>query len=318
MALTTSDRSLDAAITDYLAWHNLRGSSARHRDDLKRILRAFLESVGGDAQIQAVSRPACESFLQSFRERGCKPNTLKAYHRVLDAFFNWLLEEERIETSPMKRVPKPKLPDEHIQPLTGDELTRLLSQPDLRTFTGVRDAAFMALLADTGLRVSEALGLRIADLNAKDRSINLVGKGSRIRTVFYGETAARCLKDYLRRHPTNLPEDCVFLGSLGEPMLRFNMSSRIHSYGERAGITGKRVSPHTLRHTFAVSWLMGGGDAFSLQRLLGHSSSEMTSRYVRFASKDLATLHRAISPLDRLHSNDRAGGPQVERRRRLR
>lgn len=311
---SSPNSTLEAAVSDYLNWHALRGSSTRHRGDITRMLGVFVSAVGAEREITAVERRDCEAFLRQFQERGCKPNTLKAYHRVVDAFFNWLIAEERLAVSPMKRVPRPQVPDEQIKPLTGEELSRLLEQPDLKSFTGSRDAAFMVLLADTGLRVSEALSIRLTDIDTRLRSVALVGKGSKARTVFYGETAARYLRDYLRRRTDGEPDEPLFLSSLGEGLDRFNISGRIHDYGEAAGIKGKRVSPHTLRHTFAVSWLMGGGDALSLQRLLGHSSPEMTARYVNFAANDLAKLHRSVSPLDRL-SQSGTPAPNAMRKR---
>jgi integrase/recombinase XerD len=280
------------------------------------MLQVFLAHAGPERRLDDIVRADCETFLATFQDRGCKPNTLKAYHRVLDALFNRLVAEEQLTTSPMKRVPKPRVPDELIKPLTPEELKRLLEQPDRTTFTGLRDAAFIALLADSGLRVSEALSLTLGDSDTRHRSLSLVGKGAKARTVFYGNTAARHLAAYLKRRPEGQPDEPLFLSSLGEGLDRFNMSARIHRYGQAAGIKGKRVSPHTLRHTFAISWLLGGGDALSLQRLLGHASPEMTARYVNFAAKDLSDLHRAVSPLDRLGSKPCQTGSPVRKRLR--
>ena len=121
-----SSLSLEDAISEYLDWHALRGSSARHRKDVSRMLAAFTEVAGAGTPVEKVRREECASFLRTIQDRGLQPNTVKAYHRVLDAFFNWLLAEERLEVSPMKRVPKPKLPQELIKPLTADELALLL------------------------------------------------------------------------------------------------------------------------------------------------------------------------------------------------
>jgi integrase/recombinase XerD len=111
------------------------------------------------------------------------------------------------------------------------------------------------------------------------------------------------------------------VSSLGEKLLRFAFVERMRHYGYAAGIRGKRVSPHTLRHTFASNWLKNGGDTLSLQRLLGHATPAMTTRYVNFATADLAELHRTVSPLDRLQAANGAGptrSGQAEGRKRFR
>jgi integrase/recombinase XerD len=318
MTRATSDGStLQAAVADYLTWHALRGSSARHQGDLKRMLTAFTAAAGAERPAAVITRADCEAFLRHFQERGCKPNTLKAYHRVLDAFFRWLVEEERLADSPMRRVPKPKLPKEQVKPLTPDELRRLLAQPDRSTFTGLRDLALIAFLADTGLRVSEALAVRLGDIDPGQRSVSVLGKGSKARTIFYGEAVQGLLRDYLRRRGEVEAEDVLFVSSLGEPLCRFSVTKRISDYGKKAEISGKRISAHTLRHTFGVTWCLNGGDAFSLQRLLGHSTPAMTARYVDFSSGDLRRLHQTVSPLDHLPKDQPDQRPTSERRRRL-
>ncbi|MFN3650239.1 MAG: tyrosine-type recombinase/integrase [Armatimonadota bacterium] len=292
--------TLSDAITDYLTWHSLRGSSQCHQSDLRRTLRVFSDRAGADRPIEQLTRADCEALLKSARDRGLKPNTLKAYHRVLDAFFHWLVAEERLEETPMRRVPKPQLPREQVKPLTSEELVRLLHQPDGKSFTGVRDQALIAFLADTGLRISEALAVRFCDIDARARSVSVIGKGGKGRTVFYGEAVAALLKTYVARRSEVGERDLLWVSSLNEPLLRTSVTRRIKCYGKRAGIDGKRVSAHTLRHTFGVTWCLNGGDAFSLQRLLGHSTPAMTARYVNFASGDLAKMHKTVSPLDSL------------------
>jgi site-specific recombinase XerD len=311
--------ALEAAIESYLDWQALRGSTAGHRKDIGRRLRSFAATLDPEIPLEAVSRDHCTALLREVQDRGRKPNTQLAYFRTLEAFFNWLVADERLSKSPMDRVPKPKVSDEQIKPFTEEELLQLLAAPDRTTFVGLRDCAFIALLADTGLRLTEAVNIRFGDVDTRQRAISVMGKGSKPRTVFYGESAARFLRDYLKRRGTGSPEDRVFVNSLGEPLWKCTMSTRIRDYGRAAGISGKRVSPHTLRHTFAVSWLMGGGDAFSLQRLLGHSTAVMTARYVNFTSRDLGRLHRSLSPLDRIHGEP-AGVPHncQARRKRLR
>jgi site-specific recombinase XerD len=311
--------TIEAAITAYLDWQSLKGSSRSHRNDVESRLGAFADTLDAQVALRDISRDHCTAILRTLQEKGRKPNTVFAYYRVLEAFFNWLVAEDRLATSPMDRVPKPKVPLEQIKPLSEAELSRLLAAPDRSTFVGLRDCMFIALLSDTGLRLSEALGIRIADIDSVQRSISVLGKGSKPRTVFYGEAVAGMLKTYLKRRAAESPEERLFVNSLGEPLWLSSLGKRLRVYGAQVGIKGKRVSPHTLRHTFAVSWLMGGGDAFSLQRLLGHSTAVMTSRYVTFTSGDLGKLHRSLSPLDRLQTGTPpAAIPEKPKRTRLR
>lgn len=311
--------TLSEAAAAYLDWQSLRGSSEQHRKDIRQRLRVFAADLDPETPLERITRQHCISLLRRVQEQGRKPTTQVAYFRVLEAFFNWLVAEERLEKSPMDRVPKPKVPGEQIQPLSQEELGLLLAAPDRDSFVGLRDATFMAVLADTGLRLSEALSVRLIDLDTRQRSISVMGKGGKPRTVFYGETVAAVLREYLKRRSAGTPEDLIFVNSLAEPLWKCSLSKRIRGYGDAAGIKGKRVSPHTLRHTFAVSWLMNGGDAFSLQRLLGHSTPVMTARYVNFTCGDLSRLHRTLSPLDRLALPDLSSAVvSVGRRTRLR
>lgn len=306
---------LSEAIAAYLDWQSLRGSSLQHRKDIRQRLAALAATLEPGLPLAQITRSHCMALLRQVQEQGRKPSTQVAYFRVLEAFFNWLVAEERLPASPMDRVPKPKLPGEQIQPLSQEELVLLLEAPDRTTFVGLRDATFMALLADTGLRLSEALHLRFSDLDSRHRSLSVLGKGGKPRTVFYGEAVGALLREYLKRRGAGAAEACVFVNSLGEPLWKCSVSKRIREYGAAVGIQGKRVSPHTLRHTFAVSWLLGGGDAFSLQRLLGHTTPVMTARYVNFTSGDLSRLHRSLSPLDRLSPLKTADNGTSSRRR---
>ena len=188
-------------------------------------------------------------------------------------------------------------------------LAGLVAQMDRKTFIGARGAAFTTLLADSGLQVSEALHVRMKDIDLRRRSISVVGKGDRPRTVCYGKAVAKLLQHYQRLRAEAGPDELLFVSSLDEPLfassldeslLRFSMTRRIRAYGRASGIPGKRVRAHTLWHTFAVSWLMGGGGAFSLQAIVGHRSPEMTNRYVNLTNDDLAKRHREVSPLDHL------------------
>jgi integrase/recombinase XerD len=181
--------------------------------------------------------------LRGVQDRGCKPNTQIPYFRTLEAFFNWLVADERLTQSPMDRVPKPRVSQDQIQPLSQDELALLLATPDRQTFVGLPDATFIALLADTGLRLTEAVSIRMGAMDPKERLISVPGEGKKPRTVFYGEAAAQFLREYLKRRGAGAADELLFVNSLNEPLWKCTLSKRSRDYGQVAGIHGKRVSP---------------------------------------------------------------------------
>jgi integrase/recombinase XerD len=157
------------------------------------------------------------------------------------------------------------------------------------------------LLVDSGLRISEAIGLRIGDVDRGVRTATVLGKGRKVRTVPFGRQTARALGSYLALHPQADTADApLFLTDAGDPLVRRRAQHIISGMARRAGITDRRVGPHALRRTFASLWISNGGDPFTLQRILGHTSMEMVNRYVRLSAEALSRSHAVSGPLDRL------------------
>ena len=149
------------------------------------------------------------------------------------------------------------------------------------------------MLLDTGLRASELVGLTMVNVNLEDGLVKVMGKGSKERIVPIGAKVQRALWKYLQRHrpqPANPLCPTLFLTLTGKPITTDRLRTIIEKYSIRADIEGVRCSPHTLRHTFAISYLRNGGDVFSLQRILGHSSLEIVRYYVNLAQADIKEL----------------------------
>ena len=178
-----------------------------------------------------------------------------------------------------------------IDPVPDDTLRRLLG------LASVRDRAILLLLLDTGLRVFEAAGIRLGDLRP-DGSVKVMGMGAKEQIVPIGSTARGAIVRYLGQRGPGAPDAPLFLGRRGALDWR-GMQQVLKRLKTRAGITG-RCSPHSLRHTFARSYLVNGGDVFSLQQILGHTTLDMVKRYVSLADADVAAKHRVASPADRL------------------
>ena len=189
--------------------------------------------------------------------------------------------------------------------LTLEEVEILLDLPDEKTALGLRDKTILELMYSCGLRISEVTGLDTAKIDFSERCILVLGKGNKERFVPIGARVQRVVWKYLQKYrpqPANPLCPAVFLTHLGNPLTTDRLRYIIEKNTRKIGIEGIRRSPHTLRHTFAISYLRNGGDVFSLQRILGHSSLEIVRIYVNMGQADIKDCHRRFSPADNLAS----------------
>lgn len=238
---------------------------------------------------------------------------------ILSAFFAWASGEFNFP-NPMKGIPAPKFEEAPVEPFSKEEIERLLkeavfcreAQTDqrkkfaMKRMTGKRDKAIIFALLDTGLRASELCALTIGDLDQKTGKITVkhgttgAAKGGKGRTVYLGKTARSVLWRYLvDRSDAADPHAPVFLGKYNRPLNQTALRHVIHSLGAKANVPN--CHPHRFRHTFAITYLRSGGDVFTLQRLLGHSTLDMVQHYTRIADVDVEQAHRRASPADNWH-----------------
>ena len=186
----------------------------------------------------------------------------------------------------------------------------------------VRNRAILLVLYDTGIRVSELCGLRLSDFDRKHSILTVKGKGSKERRIALGTNCLRNLLYYLDRHRPDeeelaewgsVGEDHLFLSETRTPLTKNGVTLLFKRIRQRAGITGKRVSPHILRHSFAIRYLVLGNDPFSLQELLGHEDMTTVKNYMHMNDETIQSQKRKYSPGDHLPS--RMPGPRETRRR---
>lgn len=227
--------------------------------------------------------------------------TVATYHRILRTFFLWLVEEEIIPASPMATIAAPTDRPDDIQPFTHAETNRLLEAAHQSPHRA-RDEALLLFLLDTGVRATEICTILIGDLDMTMRTASVLGKGGKRRQVPFGRRAGKALWNYLKGRPQakHLP---VFTGvgghKAGEPMTRSGVTQLIARLGDGANIQA-RCSAHTFRHTFAINFLMNGGNQMTLMQILGHTDVKMTARYVHFSQANVAEQHRKFSPADNM------------------
>ena len=223
------------------------------------------------------------------------------------SFFSWLVVEGVLEDNPCDMVDNPKLGRYLPEVLSVEEVDSMISSVDLSTWQGLRDKALLEVLYGCGLRVSEAVSLKISCLFLKEGFIRIIGKGNKERLVPVGEMAVDSLKSCLDRRPDpydGKSDDLVFLNRFGKSLSRQSVFKMIKRQAMLVGIR-KEISPHTFRHSFATHLVENGADLRMVQEMLGHESITTTEIYTHV---DSSTWHREI--LDR-HPRSACGNGKI-------
>jgi integrase/recombinase XerD len=238
-------------------------------------------------------------YLSHLRTQGLSPRTVARRVVTLRRLYRFLETEGQVSASPLPSLhltPGPrKLP--HV--LSGDDLRRLLAQPDATTPLGNRDQAMLELMYAAGLRVSELVSLQTQQIDFQGNYLTVKGKGSKVRAVPFGKWAREKLFDYTsqarRRLLKGRASPFLFIGRSGKPITRQAFWKLIGRYALAAGIE-KKVTPHTLRHSFATHLLEGGADLRSVQSMLGHADISTTQIYTHVTGARLKEVHRRFHP----------------------
>ena len=215
------------------------------------------------------------------------------------AFHRFLLREGQVARDPTAAVVRPKLPRSLPKPLSVDDVVRLLAQPD-RSAAGLRDRAVLETLYGAGLRVSELVGLDVDDVDVEEGSVRVLGKGGKERDVPLGRYARDAITSYLTRVRPGLARprsrSALFLNRRnGGRLTRQGVTGILQQHAAAAGIA-KKVSPHTLRHSFATHLLEGGADVRVVQELLGHASVATTQVYTLVTKEHLREVYLTSFP----------------------
>jgi integrase/recombinase XerD len=215
------------------------------------------------------------------------------------AFHRFLMREGETDRDPTSGVVRPKLPRQLPKPISVGDVTRLLSQPETSTPQGLRDRAVLETLYGAGLRVSELVGLDVDDVDLEEGSVRVLGKGSKERDVPVGRYARDAISAYLTRvRPqisTRRSRSALFLNLRGGRLTRQGCTGILERHARAARI-GRRVSPHTLRHSFATHLLEGGADVRVVQELLGHASVATTQVYTLITKEHLREVYFTSHP----------------------
>ncbi len=278
------ERSLEALqaqlpyneIQQFVAFLQLKGLATTTILGYLSVLRALLEHVGlagrDPTQLIIADLRGCVAAWQS---RGLQPSTVAGRVMVIKRFYGFLLAEGFIETDPSRRLPMPKLPKQLPKALTMEETRRLLAGLNEATPTGLRDKTLITLLYACGLRAGEAVSIRLEQLDLADGTLRVIGKGNKERRVFLKPQVVALLRQYLERCA---PQDYLFPSRRGSHIRQGRLSQVLKRYVGLAGLP-EHVSPHTLRHSCATHYLLGGAPITFVQGLLGHVNLRTTGQY---------------------------------------
>lgn len=267
-----------------------------------RDLRQFAHYIlrQWDVPPRKVEREMIERYLGHLYERGSRKTSQARNLSGIRSFFNYLLLEEKIETSPAEFIETPKFGRQLPDVLTTEEIDRIIAATDPETPKGRRDNAMLELLYSCGLRVSELTALRIPDLFFGEGYIRVTGKGDKQRLVPVSAAARdkirRWLEDRGELYDKRKHEETVFLNNRGGRLTRVMVFMIIKQAAERAGIE-KRISPHTFRHSFATHLLEGGASIRQVQEMLGHESILTTEIYTHLDREHLRRTVEEHLPL---------------------
>lgn len=225
--------------------------------------------------------------------------TAKNYWMVFSAWFQWLIKDGKLEESPLAKLERPQAPANSPQPFTLEQLDALFRAAQRSQYPN-RDQAILALMLDTGIRTCELVRLNVDDVDLTSGTVVVLGKGNKPRQVGFGARCRMLLNRYLSNDDRR-PGDPLFVSAHGSSgrFTGIGIGNLYKRLGERAGITGVRCSPHTMRHAFATLAIRTGRlSEFTLQNALGHTTLSTTLIYSRVASADVIGKMRADSPLD--------------------
>jgi integrase/recombinase XerD len=290
-----------AAIDAYLDHLRVERRLARltiesYSRDLAALAR--FADAGGTA-VQMLSRQDLEAFVRDRMSSGLSPRSTARAVACVRGLYRFLVLDRRLESSPADDLRAPRAWPALPRFLSVEEVDRLIAAPDVSTARGLRDRAMVELLYATGLRVSELVGLRAADLNFEAGYLTCTGKGDKQRLVPMGDQAVAWVRRYLRDgRPALLRQRSsprLFVNARGGGLSRVGFWKLLRAHGVKAGLP-RGLSPHVLRHSFATHLLDRGADLRAIQMMLGHADLSTTQIYTHVLDARMRAVYDKFHP----------------------
>jgi integrase/recombinase XerC len=293
---------LETAIEDFLGDRSRRNDSPHtlrnYGADLREFLEYFSPPGAAPPALAGIDLLSLREWLGHLYGRDQKPATIRRKLASLRALFRYLSREHRIERDPARLLRLPRMP-KMLPDVPNTEVTNALvdgsSNGDLERPFPARDRLLLELLYGCGLRISETVGLNLADFDRGERWLRVRGKGRKERQVPYGSKAAAALDTYLESRQSETEPDALFLNHRGERLTDRGARNIVKFYATYVA-GDSSIHPHTLRHAFATDLLSNGADLRAIQELLGHARLSTTQKYTQVSLMDLMRVYDSAHP----------------------
>lgn len=296
--------TLEEGIEQFIYASQVEGKATATIDQYEYVFENFKNFLGSDPPLRGIEPNTIRRFLKGLMNRDYSKSTVAINHRVLQTFFNWLVSEDLLDEAPTKNIREPRTPNKFPRVLTLEQTEQLIeaSKKRVNKWAGFRNHTIILSFLDMGLRLNELAGAKLSNLNMKERTLKVHGKGSKDRMVFFGFETYKTLRKWVNmRDDRGEPvEDTIFISQNGDRLKHRYIQRIVTRIQERAGLTDTKVSPHVLRHTAATLAVKNGMEAFALKRYFGWEKLDTAMRYVHMNNETVRDSFRDASPIDNL------------------
>lgn len=300
------------AIQGFLRYLRIERNSSEHtlksyKDDFASFNEYLNDRVGTELSPEEITIPVLRGYVTYLHECQYARTTIARRLACMRSFFRYTTRESLTPTNPAKTLRTPRVGRKLPNFLTAEDIVKLLEAPPANTTAGLRDRAILETMYSAGLRVAELVGVNVDDWDREANILRIRGKGKKERITPVGTYAAKALDRWMEvrvESPTGKPQEvsAIFLNKFGKRLTTRSIGRLLEGHIATCQLQQK-VSPHTLRHTFATHLLDGGADLRSVQELLGHKSLTTTQIYTHVSTRRLKETYEAAHP----HSKRDAG-----------
>ncbi|RKY31932.1 MAG: site-specific tyrosine recombinase XerD [Candidatus Omnitrophota bacterium] len=278
-----------------------RGLSSNTTSSYRRDINSYINFLNSMRinDLSQTSKNELSDFMLFQKDRNIAANSIARSLAAIKSFYRFLLREKILKSDPTSLIDSPKLWRRIPETLSAGEVEALLNQPNIRDIQGARDKAVLETLYATGMRVSEAVNLKLENVNMDIGFLRCLGKGNKERVIPLGKKAISSIKRYLsgsrKRQLKNKECPYLFLNRFGRKISRQSLWKIIKKHAKNAKIK-KPIKPHILRHSFATHLLERGADLRSVQEMLGHANISTTQIYTHISRQRLKSIHKMFHP----------------------